>query len=47
MSVKMKIFLLILVIILCAIRWHDLKENSEPFNKGIERIEELVEIVTE
>lgn len=42
-SVKTKILLLIIVVIVCVGRWHNLKENSESFNKGLERMEEVKE----
>lgn len=47
MNWKMKFFLLIFVVVVCYLHLSNLKENSESFNKGLERIEELKEIITE
>lgn len=45
MNKKMKILLFIVIVIVCVARFSFLKENSESFNKGLERTEEIVNIV--
>ena len=45
MNKKIKIILFIVIVIVCVARFSFLKENSESFNKGLERTEEIVDIV--
>lgn len=45
MNKKMKILLFIVIVVICVARFSFLKENSENFNKGLERTEEIVDIV--
>lgn len=45
MNKKMKILLFIVIVIVCVARFSFLKENSDSFNKGLERTEEIVDIV--
>lgn len=45
MNKKMKILLFIVIVIVCVARFAFLKEDSENFNKGLERTEEIVDIV--
>lgn len=45
MNKKMKILLFIVIVIICVARFSFLKENSDSFNKGLERTEEIVNIV--
>lgn len=45
MNKKMKILLFIVIVIICIARFSFLKENSESFNKGLERTEEIKNIV--
>lgn len=45
MNKKMKIILFIVIVVICVARFSCLKENSENFNKGLERTEEIVDIV--
>lgn len=45
MNKKMKILLFIVIVIICVARFSFLKENSGSFNKGLERTEEILDIV--
>ena len=45
MNKKMKILLFIVIVIICVARFSFLKENSGSFNKGLERTDEMVDIV--
>lgn len=45
MNKKIKILLFIVIVIICVARFSFLKENSGSFNKGLERTEEIVDIV--
>lgn len=45
MNKKMKIILFIVIVVVCVVRFSYLKGNSESFNKGLERTEEIVDIV--
>lgn len=45
MNKKMKILLFIVIVVICVARFSYLKGNSENFNKGLERTEEIVDII--
>lgn len=45
MNKKMKILLFIVIVVICVARFSYLKGNSENFKKGLERTEEIVDIV--
>lgn len=45
MNKKMKIILFIVIVVICVARFSYFKGNSENFNKGLERTEEIVDIV--